>query len=98
MRAQGLLRHRPVDHTARLAPGTRRLIVLWVLGALLLFKPWVHGTDPAGYFSWLRSAVVDGDLDTTTEFGALVANQLRVVGVVLERLESLLAARFETPA
>jgi len=35
---------------------------------LLLFKPWLHGVDPVGYYAWLRSAVVDYDLDTTNEF------------------------------
>jgi hypothetical protein len=44
------------------------LIALWLLGLVVLFNPWVHGTDPVGYYSWLRSAVIDGNLDTTNEY------------------------------
>ncbi len=44
------------------------LIALWLLGLIVLFKPWVHGTDPVGYYSWLRSAVIDGNLDTANEY------------------------------
>lgn len=39
-----------------------------LLVGLGLFRPWVHGIDGAGYYAWLRSAVVDGDLDTADEF------------------------------
>lgn len=42
--------------------------VLFVLAALGLFKPWVHGADGMGYYSWLRSVVLDGDLDTANEY------------------------------
>jgi hypothetical protein len=31
-------------------------------------RPFVHGHDPVGYYSWLRSAVCDHDLDVTNEF------------------------------
>lgn len=47
---------------------------LWVLGVIYLvalfalFKPWVHGIDGAGYYAWLRSVVIDHDLDTYDEF------------------------------
>ncbi|HLF28885.1 MAG TPA: hypothetical protein VJG32_21375 [Anaerolineae bacterium] len=44
------------------------LVAVWLFGLIILFKPWVHGTDPVGYYSWLRSAVIDGDLDTTNEY------------------------------
>jgi hypothetical protein len=44
------------------------LIVLWLIGLAVLFKPWVHGTDPVGYYSWLRSVVIDGNVDTTNEY------------------------------
>ncbi len=44
------------------------LFILFLLAFPLLFKPWVHGTDPTGYYSWLRSAVIDGDLDTANEY------------------------------
>jgi len=55
----------------RCVASTRRpwwLIGAWLIGLILLFKPWVHGTDPVGYYSWLRSMVFDGDLDTTDEY------------------------------
>ena len=35
--------------------------------AVVAFKPWVHGVDGAGYYSWLRSFVIEGDLDTYDE-------------------------------
>ncbi|MDW8068958.1 MAG: hypothetical protein RML46_08605, partial [Anaerolineae bacterium] len=44
------------------------LVSLFVLAAALFFKPWVHGADGMGYYSWLRSAVVDGDLNTANEY------------------------------
>jgi hypothetical protein len=44
------------------------LIALWLIGLAVLFKPWVHGTDPVGYYSWLRSVVIDGNVDTTNEY------------------------------
>jgi hypothetical protein len=47
------------------------LLILSLLAFLLLFKPWIHGTDPTGYYSWLRSVVVDGDLDTADEYAHL---------------------------
>jgi hypothetical protein len=31
------------------------------------FKPWVHGIDGAGYYSWLRSFVIEGNLETYNE-------------------------------
>jgi hypothetical protein len=44
------------------------LIVLWMVGGVAFFKPWVHGTDPVGYYSWLHTVVIDGNLDTTNEY------------------------------
>ena len=35
---------------------------------MALFKPWVHGADGMGYYSWLRSVVLDGDLNTANEY------------------------------
>jgi hypothetical protein len=32
-----------------------------------IFRPVIHGWDGAAYYSWLRSAVIDGDLDTGDE-------------------------------
>ncbi|MBK8051597.1 MAG: glycosyltransferase family 39 protein [Anaerolineales bacterium] len=34
----------------------------------LFFRPVLHGVDPVGYFVWLRSAVVDHNLDVANEF------------------------------
>ena len=34
----------------------------------VLFKPWIHGFDTVAYYSWLRSAVIDGDLNVGNEF------------------------------
>ena len=44
------------------------LLVVFVILFPLLFRPGVYGFDPVGYFSWVRSAVVDGDLDTMDEY------------------------------
>ncbi len=50
----------------------RRGQILFLLITILLlatlFRPWVHGIDGTGHFSWLRSAVLDGDLDTANEY------------------------------
>ncbi len=42
--------------------------VLFALLAALFLVPVVHGTDGAGYYSYLRSAVIDGDLDLANEY------------------------------
>ena len=57
------------------------LIVLLVLFMSLfpaLFRPFLHGADTVGYYSWLRSAVIDHTLDVkdafhhySSEFGEL---------------------------
>lgn len=55
----------------RMMPPRRNWIVLaglFVLAAVGLFKPWVHGADGMGYYSWLRSVVLDGDLNTANEY------------------------------
>lgn len=44
------------------------LIILFLLAAIAFFKPWVHGADGMGYYSWLRSAVLDGNLNTANEY------------------------------
>lgn len=50
------------------ARGALVLGLLWILGFPLLFKPWIHGFDTVAYYSWLRSAVIDGDLNVGDEF------------------------------
>lgn len=56
------LRDRP------LARGALVLGLGWLLGLPLLFKPWIHGFDTVAYYSWLRSAVIDGNLNVGDEF------------------------------
>ena len=46
----------------------RLLIIIFITLLPLLFRPRVYGFDPVGYFSWLRSAVMDGNFDTTDEY------------------------------
>ena len=41
---------------------------IFLIAAAVLFKPWVHGADGMAYYSWLRSAVIDGDLNTANEY------------------------------
>ena len=49
-------------------PGLLVLVACLLILFPLLFKPWIHGADTIGYFSWLRSIVIDGDLQTSDEF------------------------------
>ena len=44
------------------------LVLIWLGVLLLLFRPVVHGYDPVGYLSWVRSAVIQGNLNVTDEF------------------------------
>jgi len=46
----------------------RILIILVILLFPLLFRPRIYGFDPVGYFSWVRSVIIDGDLNTTNEY------------------------------
>jgi len=65
------IRHSPfIPHPSafRLPPSAFILVILFVLLFPVLFKPWIHGADPMGYFSWLRSAVIDHDLNTSNEY------------------------------
>ena len=48
--------------------GWRWLCLLGAALFVLLFKPWVHGDDGVRYYAYLRSMVVDGDLDFRNEF------------------------------
>jgi len=43
------------------------LVLIYLCGMLAIFKPWIHGRDGAAYYAWLRSAVIDRDLDTYNE-------------------------------
>ena len=53
---------------ARLDKGAAILVVIFLVAFLVLFKPWVHGFDTVAYYSWLRSAVIDGNLQMNDEF------------------------------
>ena len=53
---------------ARLDRGVLILIAIFIIAAVPLFKPWIHGFDTVAYYAWLRSAVVDGDLNFQNEF------------------------------
>lgn len=48
--------------------GITTLIVTFLIALVLIFKPWIHGFDGMGYYSWLRSVAIDGDLDLANEF------------------------------
>jgi hypothetical protein len=43
------------------------LLAVFFLLAIIVFRPWVHGIDGAGYYSWLRSWVIQGDCNTEDE-------------------------------
>jgi hypothetical protein len=46
------------------------LVVLLLVLIPLLFRSVLSGVDPVGYYSWVRSGVMDRDLDTTDEYRA----------------------------
>jgi hypothetical protein len=49
----------------------RERAIFFIIFLLLfpaLFRPRIYGFDPVGYFSWVRSIVIDGNLDTTNEY------------------------------
>lgn len=43
-------------------------IVIFLALIPALFRPRVYGFDPVGYYSWARTLVVDGNLDTMDEY------------------------------
>lgn len=56
MRAKSFLRERAI------------FFIIFLLLFPALFRPRIYGFDPVGYFSWVRSAIIDGNLDTTNEY------------------------------
>jgi len=52
----------------RLGPVPIGLFLVWVLVLVFLFRPRVYGFDPVGYYSWLRSSIIQGSLDVSDEF------------------------------
>ncbi|MFQ5613045.1 MAG: hypothetical protein ACE5H9_13030 [Anaerolineae bacterium] len=61
------------------------LLLLFLLGFLAFFKPWLHGRDPIGYYSWVRSLVIDGDLNTADEYARLGMGDIGVTTVTGHR-------------
>ncbi len=57
----------------RVDRGALALIGVYLLVLPLLFRPVVHGVDPIGYYAWVRTAIVDHDLDITDEFAHYTA-------------------------
>lgn len=41
---------------------------LFIVFMALAFTPWIHGNDGAGYYSPVKSLVIDGDLDLKDEY------------------------------
>jgi hypothetical protein len=48
--------------------GTIILTIIFLLCFPFFFMPWVHGIDPVGYYSWIRSMIIDMNLDISNEF------------------------------
>lgn len=56
---------RPFKHVDR---GPVILLIIFLTAFPFLFKPWIHGFDTVAYYSWLRTIVIDGNLDVGDEF------------------------------
>ena len=63
-----------MKHLARpvLDRGVLVLAAIFLAAFLVLFKPWIHGFDTVAYYAWLRSVVIDGDLQVGDEFELLL--------------------------
>ena len=48
--------------------GLLLLIAVFLILFPVLFKPWIHGFDTVAYYSWLRTVVIDRNLDVGDEF------------------------------
>ncbi len=44
------------------------LFAIFIAAGALIFRPTIHGNDTVGYYSWLRSAVIDHNLNSGDEF------------------------------
>jgi hypothetical protein len=56
------------DRMRKLDTGVKIILVFFVVFHFALFRPVLGKVDPVGYYSWLRSIIIDGDLDTANEF------------------------------
>jgi hypothetical protein len=43
------------------------LLTLFLIITPIVLTPWIHGNDGAGYYAYVRSAFIDGDLDLKNE-------------------------------
>ena len=62
-----------------------RILLCLLAAAPLLLTPWVHG-DGIGYFSYLHSVIIDGDLDLANEAEYLSAHVREDAGGIPGRL------------
>lgn len=44
------------------------LLSVFLVAFPFLFKPWIHGFDTVAYYSWLRTTMIDGNLNVGDEF------------------------------
>ncbi|MBU0703847.1 MAG: glycosyltransferase family 39 protein [Chloroflexi bacterium] len=56
------------DFLKRTDRGVLVLGIIFLIAFPVLFKPWIHGADTIGYYSWLHSLVIDSNLQTSDEF------------------------------
>ena len=47
---------------------SKLIVGMWLITLILLFRPGIHGFDPVSYYSWLRTVVIQGDLEVSDEF------------------------------
>ncbi len=50
---------------------TLALVGIWLVLLAVLFRPEIHGSDTIGYYSWLRSAVIEHSLNVSDAFKQL---------------------------
>jgi hypothetical protein len=48
--------------------GILTIVAIYILITPFLLTPWIHGNDAVGYYSYLRSFVIDHDLDLENEY------------------------------
>jgi hypothetical protein len=48
--------------------GIKTIIIFFAIFFLFLFRPVLQKYDPVGYYSWIRTVVIDHDLDISADF------------------------------
>ena len=48
--------------------GLLTIILIYIIITPFLLTPWIHGNDAVGYYSYLRSTVIDRDIDLENEY------------------------------